>query len=343
MGEISLSGLRKRFGATEVVRGVDLEIEAGAFVVILGPSGCGKSTLLRLVAGLERPDAGEIAIAGRRVTELAPRDRGCAMVFQTYALYPHMTVAQNIGYALRVAGMGRAARAARVAEVAAALGLSDLLDRKPGALSGGQRQRVAMGRAMIRAPRVILYDEPLSNLDARLRGSMRLEIRRLHQTSGATSLFVTHDQVEAMTLADRIVVMNRGVLEQVGTPAEVYGAPQTAYVAGFIGNPGMNLVAASGVGGSLILSDGQTLAPGPVVGPVTVGFRAEAVRLGAPGPLGDLAFVEELGASRLVHLVLAGQEVVVQTAGPVPGGPRVSLGLDADALHFFGADGRRLT
>ena len=222
MAEIALRGVRKSYGKTEVVHGVSLDIAHGELVVILGPSGCGKSTLLRMVAGLEAITAGEIAIGGKVVNKLEPRERGCAMVFQNYALYPHMSVADNIGYALKIAGLAKAARLEKVRKVAALLGLTEFLDRKPGQLSGGQRQRVAMGRAMIREPKVFLYDEPLSNLDARLRVAMRIEIRKLHQRLGTTTLFVTHDQIEAMTLADRIVVMRSGRVEQVGTPDAIY-------------------------------------------------------------------------------------------------------------------------
>ena len=235
MAAVTLKNVKKNYGTTTVVHGVDLEINAGEFVVILGPSGCGKSTLLRMIAGLEAITDGEIMIGSKRVNDLEPRDRGCAMVFQNYALYPHMTVAENIGYALKVAGISKADRTTRIEAVADLLGLREFLNRKPMQLSGGQRQRVAMGRAMIREPDVFLYDEPLSNLDARLRVAMRIEIRKLHQRLGTTSLFVTHDQVEAMTLADRIVVMNKGVIEQVGSPDDVYHRPASIYVAGFVG------------------------------------------------------------------------------------------------------------
>jgi len=219
MADIAISNVTKSYGKTAVIHGVDLAIRDGEFVVILGPSGCGKSTLLRMIAGLEEITGGTIAIAGEVVNEKEPRERGCAMVFQNYALYPHFSVAENIGYALKVAGVPKAERMRRVREVAKSVGLEDYLDRKPSQLSGGQRQRVAMGRAMIREPKVFLFDEPLSNLDAKLRVQMRLEVRKLHQRLGATSVFVTHDQVEAMTLADRIVVMNAGRIEQIGTPS----------------------------------------------------------------------------------------------------------------------------
>ncbi|MBP0649447.1 sn-glycerol-3-phosphate ABC transporter ATP-binding protein UgpC, partial [Mycobacterium tuberculosis] len=287
MSDISIRKVHKSYGRNAVVHGIDLEIANGEFVVILGPSGCGKSTLLRMVAGLEEISAGEIAIAGQVVNRLEPRERGCAMVFQNYALYPHMTVAENIGYALKVAGVKRAERIRRVEAVADILALRDFLDRKPGQLSGGQRQRVAMGRAMIREPKVFLYDEPLSNLDAKLRVAMRAEIRKLHQRLGATSIFVTHDQIEAMTLADCIVVMNKGTIDQIGSPREIYHRPASTYVAGFIGTPGMNLLRGKveREAGRIVLGDGQWLAldrkryPEIADGPVTVGARAETIRV----------------------------------------------------------------
>ncbi|MBS3650546.1 sn-glycerol-3-phosphate ABC transporter ATP-binding protein UgpC [Pseudaminobacter sp. 19-2017] len=352
MSEITLRNVRKSYGKNEVVHGVDLDIATGEFIVILGPSGCGKSTLLRMVAGLEAITTGEIEIGGRVVNRLEPRERGCAMVFQNYALYPHMTVAKNIGYSLKIAGIPRAERDKRVQEVAKALGLEEFLERRPAQLSGGQRQRVAMGRAMIRAPKVFLYDEPLSNLDARLRVAMRVEIRKLHQRLSTTTLFVTHDQVEAMTLADRIVVMNKGVVEQVGTPAEVYQKPQTTYVAGFIGTPGMNLidVTADPDKGVLVLSDGQQIAydcaqwPDVGYGPVTAGFRAQAVRL-EPGCIsGKFDFSEELGSAKLVHGTFAGTALIAHVAGArtfTPGEP-LCFAVDATDIHLFDADsGRR--
>src|SRR5690348_12388848 len=260
MAEIAIRAVRKAYGRSEIIHGIDLAIGHREFMVILGPSGCGKSTLLRMIAGLEEITAGEIAIDGTVVNRLEPRERGCAMVFQNYALYPHMSVAENIGYALKVAGVGRAARAARVTKVAETLGLTALLDRKPGALSGGQRQRVAMGRAMIREPKVFLFDEPLSNLDAKLRVQMRIEIKRLHQRLGTTSVFVTHDQIEAMTLADRLAVLDHGRLEQVGPPGEVYRRPASRFVAGFLGSPPMNFLEAELVDSrTLALPDGRQL------------------------------------------------------------------------------------
>jgi sn-glycerol 3-phosphate transport system ATP-binding protein len=353
MGEIVLRNVRKSYGRQEVVHGVSLDVAAGEFIVILGPSGCGKSTLLRMVAGLEGITAGEIEIGGRVVNKLEPRERGCAMVFQNYALYPHMTVAENIGYSLKIAGLSRAARAEKVNAVAAALGLSEFLDRKPGQLSGGQRQRVAMGRAMIREPKVFLYDEPLSNLDARLRVAMRVEIRKLHRRLGTTTLFVTHDQVEAMTLADRIVVMNKGVVEQVGTPQEIYRRPATTYVAGFIGTPGLNLVpgVVDVLAGEVALEDGQRLAydrsrwPDAADGPVTVGFRAEAVKVGETGLELSFDFAEEHGGTRQLHGTLAGAAVVVQVADdthPNPGDVLSFAVEPGDVQLFDAASGARL-
>jgi sn-glycerol 3-phosphate transport system ATP-binding protein len=327
----------------------DLDISDREFVVILGPSGCGKSTLLRLIAGLEEITSGEIAIDGRVVNKLEPRARGCAMVFQNFALYPHMTVADNIGYALKVAGVPRAERTARVARVADTLGLAEFLDRKPAALSGGQRQRVAMGRAMIREPSVFLFDEPLSNLDAKLRVQMRVEIKRLHQRLGATSIFVTHDQVEAMTLADRLVVMNKGRIEQVGAPAEVYRLPASRFVAGFIGSPPMNFLPARVVSPDLIaLDSGHRLALAgsarslPVGAAVVAGFRPEDLRLEASAdaiPF-ETEMVEELGASRLLHGRLAGADCIVAVPSGVAAatlGP-LFVRIVPGCLHLFDAE-----
>jgi sn-glycerol 3-phosphate transport system ATP-binding protein len=345
MAPISIRRVTKSYAKVEVIHGVDLEIANGEFVVILGPSGCGKSTLLRMIAGLEAITTGQIAIDGEVVNEKEPRDRGCAMVFQNYALYPHMTVAENIGYGLKVAGVPKAERLARVEKVATSLGLTEFLARKPGQLSGGQRQRVAMGRAMIREPKVFLFDEPLSNLDAKLRVAMRIEIRKLHQRLAATSVFVTHDQVEAMTLADRMVVMNAGVVEQVGTPLEVYHRPASTFVAGFIGAPGMNLMPGTLDADGLRLADGQHLpldrrryADLAVGTDVTVGVRAESVVLNAEGGLtATYDFAEELGSGRHVHVDLAGGTFVAHTAGFAAFAPRarVTLGIDAKDIHLF--------
>ena len=242
MGEIGIRDVRKSFGRTQVIHGIDLDVADGEFIVVVGPSGCGKSTLLRMVAGLEEITEGEIAIAGRTVNKLEPKERGIAMVFQNYALYPHMSVYANMAYGLKIARKPKDEIDRRVQEAARILAIQDYLDRRPGQLSGGQRQRVAMGRAIVRDPSVFLFDEPLSNLDAKLRVQMRLEIKQLQRRLGTTSLYVTHDQVEAMTLADRLVVMNGGVAEQIDTPLEVYQRPATRFVAGFIGSPAMNFL-----------------------------------------------------------------------------------------------------
>ena len=248
MSELELKGVSKSFGSVEVVRNVNLSVDDGEFVVFVGPSGCGKSTLLRMIAGLEKVGGGEIRIAARNVTDLDPSERGVAMVFQSYALYPHMSVEENIGFGLRMNGMSKSDVRSKVAEAASILHLEGLLKRKPRELSGGQRQRVAIGRAIVRKPQVFLFDEPLSNLDAELRVQMRLEITKLHQAMGATMIYVTHDQTEAMTLADKIVVLRSGRVEQVGTPLEVYDDPDNAFVAGFIGSPKMNFLPAVAAG-----------------------------------------------------------------------------------------------
>ena len=354
MAEIAFRGLAKDYGRTPALREIDLEVARGEFVVILGPSGCGKSTLLRLLAGLERATRGRIELGGEDVTARGVGERDVAMVFQNYALYPHMTVAENLGYALKVARVPKAERRARVDEVAHALQIDALLDRRPGQLSGGQRQRVAMGRAIIRRPRAFLFDEPLSNLDAKLRVQMRLEIKRLHRAQGATSLFVTHDQVEAMTLADRLVIMNGGRIEQVGPPGELYHQPESAFCASFLGSPPMTLIPARLAEDrrAVLLADGRRLSlegaaeaePGAAV---ELGVRPEHVRLGAPGGL-ELAveFVEELGSGRLVHLLL-GDATLAATLGPDddrPLGRVVPVELRADRLALFdAATGRALS
>ncbi len=351
MAPIAIRQVRKSYGKTEVVHGVDLDIRTGEFVVILGPSGCGKSTLLRMVAGLEAISAGEIAIDGEVVNEKEPRERGCAMVFQNYALYPHMTVAENIGYGLKVAGVPKDERRRRVEAVAQTLAIAEFLDRKPGQLSGGQRQRVAMGRAMIREPKVFLFDEPLSNLDAKLRVQMRIEIRKLHQRLAATSIFVTHDQVEAMTLADRLVVMNKGKVEPVGTPTEIYHRPASTFVAGFIGAPGMNLIdAIVDEQGRLVLADGQAIEPEDPrhadLEPgrrVIVGLRAETLDLRQdPGPRTlalTVDFTEELGAARHIHGEVARSALVVETERRAifPAGTRLLVAIDPRQVQIFDA------
>src|SRR5437762_1647714 len=288
MATLSLDGVRKSYGPREVVHGVTCAVEDGELVVVVGPSGCGKSTLLRMVAGLEAVSAGTVAIDGRIVNGVEPKDRDIAMVFQNYALYPHMSVYDNMAYGLKMRRMGRAEITARVERAAAILQLAELLERKPRQLSGGQRQRVAMGRAIVRDPKVFLFDEPLSNLDAKLRVQMRVEIKRLQQDLATTAIYVTHDQVEAMTLADRLVVMNAGNVDQIGPPLDLYERPATVFVAGFIGSPAMNLVAGQfdpgGVAiGDLVLPlDGQAGEPGRKV---TIGLRPEHLELAGDGPI----------------------------------------------------------
>ncbi len=347
MSNISIRKVRKTYGKNEVVHGVDLEVAAGEFVVLLGPSGCGKSTLLRMVAGLEAITSGEVAIGNKVVNKLEPRERGCAMVFQNYALYPHMSVAENIGYALKISRMPKAERDAKIRAVAVTLNIADFLDRKPGQLSGGQRQRVAMGRAMIREPKIFLYDEPLSNLDAKLRVAMRLEIRKLQQRLGTTTLFVTHDQVEAMTLADRIVVMNKGTIEQVGTPLEIYSRPASTYVAGFIGSPSLNMLKAviDPSNGTLVLSDGQTLPydrkrwPNVPAGEIIFGFRAEAVSVqtSQKGLIVLPQLAEELGSLCHIHCDLAGEQIIItSTSGyDVRAGQKMHILIEPNHVQLF--------
>src|SRR5689334_667191 len=292
MATLTLDGVRKSFGRREVVHGVSCTVADGELVVVVGPSGCGKSTLLRMVAGLEGVTAGTVAIDGRVINGVEPKDRDIAMVFQNYALYPHMSVYNNMAYGLRMRRMDRAEIRARVERAAAILQIDGLLDRKPRQLSGGQRQRVAMGRAIVRDPKVFLFDEPLSNLDAQLRVQMRVELKRLQQELGTTSIYVTHDQVEAMTLADRLVVMNAGNVDQIGPPLDLYERPATVFVAGFIGSPAMNLVAGrldpDGVAiGDLVLArDGTAGEPAGQAGrPVTIGLRPEHLALADDGPI----------------------------------------------------------
>jgi sn-glycerol 3-phosphate transport system ATP-binding protein len=356
MSQISIKGVTKSYCKSQVVHGVDVEIEAGEFVVILGPSGCGKSTLLRMIAGLEAISDGEISIGGKVVNDLEPRERGCAMVFQNYALYPHMSVRQNIGYSLKVAKVAKAEREARVMAVAQSVGLETFLDRRPGELSGGQRQRVAMARAMVREPKVFLFDEPFSNLDAKLRVAMRAEVRRLHRDLGVTSVFVTHDQIEAMTLADKLIIMNAGNVEQIGRPTDVYNHPASRFVADFIGSPAMNLVEgefdadglfAHGSGGRMNVAglNGHRV-PGRRV---VLGVRPEAVRRVGPETANAMAatvdYVEELGAARLIHADMQGSRIVaVDTGtGELPTGTPIHLALNDSALHVFSMeDGQRI-
>jgi sn-glycerol 3-phosphate transport system ATP-binding protein len=346
MSAISLRQIVKRYGrgpaAVQVIHGVDAEIDSGEFVVIVGPSGCGKSTLLRMVAGLEEISGGEIEIAGRVVNNVEPADRDIAMVFQNYALYPHMSVFDNMAYGLKIRKIAPAEIQARVDKAAKILELAPYLKRKPRELSGGQRQRVAMGRAIVRQPAVFLFDEPLSNLDAKLRAQTRLEIQKLHQELGITSLFVTHDQVEAMTLAQRMLVMNGGRIEQIGTPDEVYQRPATTFVAGFIGSPPMNLIEGRAEGGQFVVGETRLPlpAPAPREGALILGLRPEHTALGASGegwPL-QVEVVEMLGAERLVYGRLGSALFTMRidgTLAPPKPGSTVALVADAQRLHWF--------
>ena len=334
---IDLQDVAKNFGKTTVIPGLSARIEDGAFTVILGPSGCGKSTLLNMIAGLEEVSGGKILIGGREVQNLPPNQRGLAMVFQNYALYPHMSVADNIGYSLKISGVSRADRAARVAEAAAVVSLSDYLDRRPGQLSGGQRQRVAIARAIVREPKVLLFDEPLSNLDAKLRHGMRMELADLHQRIGATSVFVTHDQVEAMTLADKIMILNAGRIEQYGTPHEIYHQPATTFVAGFVGAPPMNLIDVFGDGARLTLS-GETIANASHQGKALLGIRPEHVLLGDAGVPARITYREDLGSHAILvaeHASGARLRIATQLGGPVIEQEHVYLGLPRQHLHLF--------
>ena len=354
MATLETAGLRKVFGTTTILHGIDLALADGEMLVIVGASGCGKSTLLRLVAGLETPTAGRVLLAGRDITALDPAERDIAMVFQNYALYPHMSVFENMAYGLRIRGLSRDDIRTRVDQAAALLGLPELLQRKPRQLSGGQRQRVAMGRAIVRNPQLFLFDEPLSNLDAKLRVQMRAEIRRLQRRLGVTSLYVTHDQVEAMTLGDRLLVLHQGRPAQLATPLEVFERPADTYVAGFIGAPAMNFLPAT------LARDGSAaqLAAGPLVpfadgkraGPdgtkLTIGIRPEHLTLGDAGLTLDVNLVELLGSEVLVHGHLRAdpeQAVVVKLAGRAPGEEVLQVVVPPEHLHVFNSgSGQRL-
>ena len=357
MATVELRNVTKSFGDVEIIKGVDLDIADGEFCVFVGPSGCGKSTLLRMVAGLETITSGGLRIGGKAMTNVEPADRGVAMVFQSYALYPHMTVRDNIGFGLRMTGHDRADIAKRTARAVGMLQLDALLDRKPSQLSGGQRQRVAIGRAIVREPDVFLFDEPLSNLDAALRVQMRIEIGKLHQDLKATMIYVTHDQVEAMTMADKIVVLNAGIIEQVGSPLELYHRPRNMFVAGFIGSPKMNFVkataspASGGIavdlpgGGSITLDSDARVAAGQSV---TLGVRPEHLVLAAgPGAVlsGRLRLAEYLGSETMFYLTLAdGGELAIKADGLAKAAPgeTLTVSLPAAACHLFDADGRTI-
>ncbi|WP_347830556.1 sn-glycerol-3-phosphate ABC transporter ATP-binding protein UgpC [uncultured Planktomarina sp.] len=345
MSGVTLSNITKKYGEVQVIHGIDLEIKDGEFCVFVGPSGCGKSTLLRMVAGLEDTTGGAISIGARDVTREDPARRGVAMVFQTYALYPHMTVQENMGFGLRMNGYPKAEIAQKVAEASRILKLDDYLKRKPAALSGGQRQRVSIGRAIVRGPEVFLFDEPLSNLDAELRVEMRVEIARLHKEIGATMIYVTHDQVEAMTLADKIVVLRGGVVEQVGAPMDLYRDPDNKFVAGFIGSPAMNFLSA-------VVKDGLVDVPGletsvdlPVTLPaegtaVEIGLRPEHLTLDPMGTTHRIEMTESLGGVSYAYLKgTSGEKIVVEERGEIRSteGDTVGLILDAASARLFDA------
>ncbi|MEC3955931.1 ABC transporter ATP-binding protein [Nocardia sp. CDC153] len=356
MARLQIDTVSKRFGTDYAVREVSLDIADGEFLVLLGPSGCGKSTLLRMIAGLEQPTSGRILLDGNDITDAAPQRRDLAMVFQSYALYPHLSVAKNIGFPLRARRRSRAEIAQRVGDVAGILELSALLERRPAALSGGQRQRVALARAMVRDPGAFLMDEPLSNLDAKLRSATRAELIGLHRRLGATFLYVTHDQVEAMTMATRIALLNAGSVEQVGTPEELYDRPRTAFVAGFLGSPPMNLFAAEVIscdGELRVRADGIDAALGLTaesaeVTPVLAGIRPERLRLDptASAVRGRVSMVENLGSEELVHVGAGTVELCVRTPRPAGVAVGEDIGLRADPadIHLFDpASGLRLT
>ncbi|KKC33321.1 ABC transporter ATP-binding protein [Devosia psychrophila] len=354
MAGLELKSLRKSYGNVEVIKGVDLTIEHGEFVVFVGPSGCGKSTLLRMIAGLEDITGGELYIAGKLCNAVEPRDRGIAMVFQSYALYPHMTVYDNVGFGLKLAKTPKDVRDKKIRDAARILQMEHLLDRKPSQLSGGQRQRVAIGRAIVRQPEVFLFDEPLSNLDAALRVDTRMEIAKLHADLGATMVYVTHDQVEAMTLADKIVVLNAGVVQQVGAPIELYQRPANLFVAGFIGSPKMNFVSVTveAVGARTITVTGKDLSsvaipanptgikPGDTV---TLGVRPHALDRNASGTIvGQVGLVERLGNETIVNLKLPSEAswlVVFDGDHDLAVGQSVALSFAPESAIIFGADG----
>ena len=342
---LEIAGINKRFGSgdksVEVLRRVDIHVAPGEFLILVGPSGCGKSTLLNIIAGLDDPTEGEVRIGGKNVVGMPPRDRDIAMVFQSYALYPTMSVADNIGFALEMRKMPKAERQKRIDEVAAMLQISHLLDRRPSQLSGGQRQRVAMGRALARQPQLFLFDEPLSNLDAKLRVEMRAEIKRLHQASGITSVYVTHDQVEAMTLGSRIAVMKGGVVQQLGTPDDIYNRPANTYVATFIGSPTMNLLRGAATGGHFgIQGAALNLAPPASANEVLLGVRPEHLVMNDSAPWrGKVSVVEPTGPDTYVVVDTAAGSVTLRTDAQtrVQPGDSVGLAVEPANAHWFDA------
>ncbi|MCR9135114.1 MAG: sn-glycerol-3-phosphate ABC transporter ATP-binding protein UgpC [Alphaproteobacteria bacterium] len=348
MADVKISKLTKTFGSVQVLHGLDIDIKDGEFVALVGPSGCGKSTLLRMVAGLEDVTSGDISIDQKVVNLIPPKKRDIAMVFQNYALYPHLTVAQNMGFSLRLSGVPKDETTRQVRESAEILGLVPLLDRKPGQLSGGQRQRVAMGRAIVRRPKVFLFDEPLSNLDAKLRVKVRGEIKELHERLGTTTIYVTHDQIEAMTMADRIVIMRDGHIEQIGTPGDLYSRPSSTFVAGFIGSPPMNLIPGTVAGNAFTCSAGTvslagTLADGAADGPSTFGVRPESLEVvkstnGRPNALTiKVRLVEPTGPEDLLVADLGDGDVFASVRGrhDISAGDVVQLFVPPEAVHLF--------
>lgn len=356
MGQLSLQQVAKTYGKHAVLHDISMDIQDGEFVVIVGPSGCGKSSLLRMVAGLETISDGQVSIAGRTVNELEPSDRDIAMVFQNYALYPHMTVRENMSYGLKIRGIEKKEINLRVDEVAATLELGHLLERKPRELSGGQRQRVAIGRAIVREPSVFLFDEPLSNLDAKLRVQMRLELELLHRRLKTTSLYVTHDQVEAMTLADRMMVLNAGRIEQIGTPQEVYHQPASTFVAGFIGSPAMNLIPVDVSHGLVRVRDPQLSdqpkslvirAPERVQGPATLGIRPEHLAICRPDEaigLFQVDVIEALGAESFAYGSMMGQAMTIRLHPEIAAkaGDKLPVSVADQYCHWFDIKGRRI-
>jgi len=352
MSTVSIQNLVKSYGPAQILKQVSVQIADGEFTVLVGPSGCGKSTLLRMIAGLETITSGEIAIGGALVNEVAPKDRDIAMVFQSYALYPHMTIWDNMDFSLKLKGMSKADRAARITRAAEILGLVPLLKRKPAQLSGGQRQRVAMGRAIVRDPQVFLFDEPLSNLDAKLRVEMRAEIKALQHRLGTTTIYVTHDQVEAMTMADRIVVMRDGRIEQCDTPLNLYDRPANIFVAGFIGSPAMNFLRGRAGDGVFVTEDGIRL-PLPdryagVSGPVTYGIRPEHLDLGSEetgrGLEATIKLTEPTGSETMVLLALGAQSLtgVFRARITAPEGASLQVRPQTEHVHLFDATGARI-
>jgi len=342
MAYLELKNIKKSFGEVNIIKGVDLQIQKGEFIVFVGPSGCGKSTLLRLIAGLEPITSGNLLLDGKDITWAPSGKRDLAMVFQSYALYPHMSVYDNMSFALKLAGVSKSEIKTKVEYAAKTLNLTQYLDRTPKDLSGGQRQRVAIGRAIVRAPKVFLFDEPLSNLDAALRGNTRVEIHKLHRALGATTIYVTHDQVEAMTLADRVVVLKDGLIEQVGTPLELYDRPANQFVAQFIGMPSMNMVAANAIPSFSAATGGRLPADG------FLGVRPEGLRVhpkqGAPmtDVLGRVELVEALGADTLIHVDVGGVPLIARQNDrtPLQAGDDVAVELDPSVLHLFNREGR---